>query len=236
MSLHREELENMRTMLNFKFDVVGISETKMKKGIVPDYDVSIEGYWHYFTPTEPDKGGVILYAAEQHNCKPRRDLDTISYKTYSLESVFTEIIIPNKRNILLGFIYRHPSLEVNNFNENDLNPQMDRLGDKKDVFLLGDFSIDLMKNDIDTHTSTFLETISSHLFVPRIIHPTYITPHAKTFIDNIFSNSQNFSKGKSGNLTISISDHLAQFLIIPLDFGYAPGKINFYKCDTKILW
>ena len=52
-------------------------------------------------------------------------------------------------------------------------------------------------------------------------------------IDNIFSNSQNFSQGKSGNLTISISDHLAQFLIIPLDIGYVPKRINLYKHDTK---
>ena len=52
-------------------------------------------------------------------------------------------------------------------------------------------------------------------------------------IDNIFSNSPNFSQGKSGNLTLSISDHLAQFLIIPLDFSYIPRKINLYKRDTK---
>ena len=74
--------------------------------------MSIKGYQHFFTPTESNKGGVILYIAEQHNCKPRKDLDAISYKTYALESGFTEIIIPNKRNILLGYMYRHPSMEV----------------------------------------------------------------------------------------------------------------------------
>ena len=80
--------------------------------------------------------------------------------------------------------------------------------------------------------STFLDTVT-YLFVPHIIHTTRITPHSKTLIDNTFSNSQNFSQGKSGNLTISISDHLAQFLIIPLDIGYVPKKINLYKRDTK---
>ena len=58
-------------------------------------------------------------------------MDAISYKTYALESVFTEIIKPNKRNILLGCMYRHPSMEVKDFNENYLNPLMDKLGDKK---------------------------------------------------------------------------------------------------------
>ena len=117
--------------------------------------MSIKDYQHFFTPTESNKGGVILYIAEQHKCKPRKDLDAISYKTYALESVFTEIIIPNKRNILLGCMYRHPSMEVKDFNENYLNPLMDKLGDKNNVFLLGDFNIDLMKNDSDTQTSTF---------------------------------------------------------------------------------
>ena len=31
LSLHKEELENVLTMLNFKFDVIGITETKIKK-------------------------------------------------------------------------------------------------------------------------------------------------------------------------------------------------------------
>ena len=79
----------------------------------------------------------------------------------------------------------------------------------------------------------FFDTVTSNLFVPHIIHPTRITPHSKSWIDNIFSNSQIFLQGKSGNLTILISDHLAQFLIIPLDIGYVPKKINLYKRDTK---
>ena len=69
--------------------------------------------------------------------------------------------------------------------------------------------------------------------VPHIIYPTQITPHSKTLIDNIFSNSLNFSQGHSGNLTLSISDHLAQFLIIPMDYNFTPKKNNIYKRDIK---
>ena len=233
LSLHKEELENVLNILNFKFDVIGISETKIKKGNDPDYKVSIDGYQQFSTPTESDKGGVILYISKQYFCKPRKDLDSILYKRYALESIFVEIILHNKKYILLGCIYRHPSMEVNDFNENYLNPFMDKLDGNKNVFLLGDFNIDLMKNDIDVHTDTYLDTITSNLFVPHIIHPTRITSHSRTLIDNIFSNSPNFSQGKSGNLTLSISDHLAQFLIIPLELGYIPKRMNFYKQDTK---
>ena len=74
LSLHKEELENVLAMLNFKFDIIGITETKIKKALF-QITMSIKGYQHYFTPTESNKGGVILYIAEQHNCKPRKYLD-----------------------------------------------------------------------------------------------------------------------------------------------------------------
>ena len=102
-------------------------------------------------------------------------------------------------------------------------------GNKNNIFLLRDFNIDLMKNDIDANLSTFLDLLTSNLFVPHIIHPTRITPNSKTLIDNIFSNSPNFSEGIPGNVTLSISDHLAQFLLIPMNLVYVP----LYKRDTK---
>ena len=233
LSLHKEELEAVLNILDFKFDVIGISETKIKKGIIPDYKVTIDGYQQYSTPTESDKGGVILYISKKYFCKPRKDLDKILYKSYALESIFVEIILTNKKNILLGCIYRHPSMEVSDFNENYLIPFMDKIEVNKNIFLLGDFNIDLMNNDVDTHIATYLDTLTSNLFVPHIIHPTRITSHSRTLIDNIFSNFSNFAQGKSGNLTLSISDHLAQFLIIPLDLGFVPRKSNIYKRDLK---
>ena len=90
-----------------------------------------------------------------------------------------------------------------------------------------------MKNDIDANTSTFLDLLTSNLFVPHIIYLTRVTPNSKTFIDNIFSNSPNFSERISGNITLSISDHLAQILLIPINLVYVPSKIYLYKRDTK---
>ena len=97
LSLHKDELEAVLNILDFKFDVIGISETKIKKGIIPDYNVSIDGYQQYSTPTESDKGGVILYISKKYFCKPRKDLDKILYKCYALESIFVEIILTNKK-------------------------------------------------------------------------------------------------------------------------------------------
>ena len=144
----------------------------------------------------------MLYIVKDHKCKPREDLSSIVYKSDELESVFMEIIVPNQVNITIGCIYRHPSMDLNDFTDNYLNRLMTKMdGNKNNIFLLGDFNIDLMKNDIDANTSTFLDLSTSNLFVPHIIHPTRITPNSKTLIDNIFSNSPNFSEGISGNIT-----------------------------------
>ena len=230
---HKEELETILSKIGHKFDVIGISETKINKMIESDYDTTIEGYKKFSTPTEAEKGGVMLYISKKHNCIPRKSLDKIVYKSYVLESIFAEIVVPGKKNIVVGCIYRHPSMTVNDFNQNFLSPLMEKLTDKKHNFLLGDFNIDLMKTDTDEDTLTYLDTLTSNLFVPHIIHPTRITPHTKTLIDNIFSNLPNFSQGKSGNLTVSISDHLTQFLLIPLETGECIPEKDFYKRDTK---
>ena len=86
--------------------------------------------------------------------------------------------------------------------------------ENKRIYLLGDYNIDLIKLEEDLGNS-FFDNLTSNLFVPHIILPTRITTTSKTLIDNIFSNNHNFEQGISGNLTISLSDHLAQFLIIP---------------------
>ena len=233
LGAHKDELESILSMLSFKFDAIGISETKIKKDVIPNFDINIRGYTPFSTPTLASKGGVLLYIADKHDCKPRKDLEKIVYKDHVLESSFAEIVVPTKKNIILGCIYRHPSMDVKDFNEGYLSPLMEKLPTSKHNFLLGDFNIDLMKSDEDENTSNYFDSLTSLSFIPHIIHPTRITPHSKTLIDNIFSNVANFSQGRSGNLTISLSDHLAQFLVIPLDKCFTPPKISKFKRDTK---
>ena len=84
-----------------------------------------------------------------------------------------------------------------------------------------------------TLPDNYFDRFISNLFVPHINYPTRITIATKTQIENIFSNSLNFSQGTSGNLTLSISDHLAQFLIIPEECYKLPKRNNIFKHDTN---
>ena len=84
----------------------------------------------------------------------------------------------------------------------------------KQVFLLGDFNINLLNYNDHQPTNDFLESLASNSFIPYMLHPTRITSHSKTLIDNIFSNYISHEI-VSGNITATISDHLPQFSFVP---------------------
>ena len=168
-----------------------------------------------FTPTDLECGGTLIYASDNLTSKPRNDLDSLLFKSKELESTFIEIVCPNKKNILCGCIYKHPYMDTAEFNINFLQPLLEKISaENKKAYLLGDFNIDL-KIDKEPDVTSFFDIIASNLFIPLIINPTRVTPSTKTIIDNIFSNSLNYIESISGNLRTSISDHYAQFLIVP---------------------
>ena len=78
---------------------------------------------------------------------------------------------------------------------------------------MGDFNVNLINYYKNRGTYEFLEQLFNHNFTPQITLPTRITEKTATLIDNIFVNGQT-QKYNSGNITMSISDHLPQFIII----------------------
>ena len=107
---------------------------------------------------------------------------------FVLVDYFIEIINSNKRKILVGCVYRHPSMEVNQFNSLFLNTITEKLlaEKNKEIVLLGDLSINLLKYEKDHNAADFLDQIYSTSLVPHITSPTRITSFPRTLIDNIF--------------------------------------------------
>ena len=125
-------------------------------------------------------------------------------------------------------------MDINSFNEKYFNDTVTMITEEKKIcYIAGDFNIDLLKSDTNCHTKDFFDTLISNLFVPHITLPTRITNRSQTLIDNIFSNNPEFENCTSGNFTFSISDHLAQFLIVPLDENKPPKVHNIKIRDTK---
>ena len=99
LGLHKEELEDLFSILDIEFDVIGLTETMIEKDITPIYDISLNGYKYFHTPTESKKGGARLYIKDNINCKPRNDLAKEVYKAEKLESIFVEIINKGKKKL-----------------------------------------------------------------------------------------------------------------------------------------
>ena len=126
----------------------------------------------------------------------------------------------------MGVIYRHPSMELTDFNCNYLNKLLENISkEQKSIFLLGKFNVNLLNynehNQTEFLINEFLDSLASNSFVPLILQPKRKTSHSNTLTDDIFSNDPDII---SGNLTATISDHLPQFAIIPNMFGNIVGN------------
>ena len=212
LQYHIDDLKLLITSLEHDFDIISISETKIKKNCPPTVDINIPNYQYEHTPTEAEKGGTLIYIANKYTYRPRTDLEIYQPKT--LESTFIEVVNPKGKNTIIGNIYRHPNISNEAFND-IMKPTLERLSkEKKPCFITGDFNINLLTINKDSSVDKFFDNLTDKQFMPLITIPTRITNTSKTLIDNIIHNE--FSNDIiSGNLTVGISDHMPQFCIIP---------------------
>ena len=232
LTLNFENLNASLQTLNLDFDVIGISETRIRKETGSSSNLNITNYTFEGTPTESSAGGTGLYISNNLVYKRRNDLEI--YKSNQLESTFIEIINIGRPNIIVSCIYRHPCMSLNEFNEDFLHPLLLKLSPEhnKKIFLMGDFNVDLLKADKHPDSSTFLDLFESYNLMPKIIFPTRVTSRSRTLIDNIFTNLLDQAT-ISGNLDLSISDHLPQFLVTPIYNNAVPKKHNIMIRDMK---
>ena len=110
IELHIDELRAMLSMINFTFDIICISESKIIDGILPKTDIQIEGYEPPLsTPTKSTKGGVLMYVKSGLTYIPRNDLKINRDK--ELETEFIELINTRGKNSIIGVVYRHPVMD-----------------------------------------------------------------------------------------------------------------------------
>ena len=108
-----------------------------------------------FEFTETSAGGTLLYIANHLSYKCRNDLNI--YKKNELESTFIEIVNPKKSNIIVGVIYRHPSMDFTDFNCNYLNKLLENTSkEQKSIFLLEDFNVNLLNYNEHNQTNEIL--------------------------------------------------------------------------------
>ena len=125
-------------------------------------------------------------------------------------------------------------MPLQEFNEDHMEVVIQKLSKEqnKQIFLMGDFNVGLLKASQHKHSSIFLNILESNSLIPQILLPTRINNRSSTLIDNIFTNSIDAAI-ISGNLTSTVSDHLPQFLIMPLKNNSIPKQHNIFIRDIK---
>ena len=169
------------------FQIIGITEHKIKE-VTPISNIKLAGYHEFiYTPTQTSHGGSGFYIRDSLVFNKRNDLLLNSSGSGDFESAFLEIVLPNKKKLIVGCIYRRPSskITIEDFSKNYLGPILVTISaENKTCALVGDYNIDLLKSDTHDDINLYQNTLSSHFFSPYILQPT--RPISKTLIDNIF--------------------------------------------------
>ena len=210
-----DELFDLITDVEFKFDVVAVTETwnpedKKHKFIPPIF----EGYSPYIGLTGSSlKGGCGIYINSDLSYNPRNDLNfKIKSDESEFEALWVEIILDKQPNRLIGVVYRHPKKKDSQFKDNLQSILQKIKKENKNTLILGDFNYDLLNHENNEEISKFLQIMLENSYQPCILEPTRILLGNKpSLVDNIFSNS--IEPVISGNLYQKISDHLPNFAI-----------------------
>ena len=173
--------------LNDSFDILAIIETRIKKDSSSPINLQLGNYSIEHTPTEFSASGTLLFIIKRLSYELRNDLRL--YDPGKIESSFIEIICSKSANVILGCIYKHPTLLINDFTNGFISPLLQKLQKElsKRICLLGDFNIGLLKYEISDSVNNFIDTLSSNFLLLLIFLPTSISK-SSTLIHNIFSN------------------------------------------------
>ena len=98
--------------IDTNFNIV-LTESRIKKNLVFLINIELENYSTEHTPTEIAAEGALLYINKRLSYRPRNDMNI--YMPGKWESIFIEIVCPKSCYIIVGCIYKHPPLQINNF-------------------------------------------------------------------------------------------------------------------------
>ena len=106
----------------------------------------IPGYNIEHTPTKSKAGGCLLYIFDKIPYKLQNDLNVYYLKYF--ESVFIELLLSNKPSQIIGTIYKHPSMNVFTFTNNELKNMLNAIHyENKSTLLTGGFNVNLINYD-----------------------------------------------------------------------------------------
>ena len=185
---HHDTLHTQLSMINIAFDVIGISETEEQIDNEFISNVELRGYAMYSQPSKSLCGGCAIYVNSQLDHQGMNDLSVLEEE---YEAIGVEINNKKDKNLLCCCLYRHPSSDITKFIDHMTSILQKVQKENKTLFIMGDLLGDTNLYNYSSHTETndFINLMVSNYLLPNILHPTRVTDHSATIIDNIFSNN-----------------------------------------------
>ena len=204
---HREEI--YRVIRETLLDIFAVCETNIKPG-TPSHLYQMPGYKLIRADrTHSAKGGLGVYCKSEYNPKKI----AIKYEKLQPELLFIELEI-NRNKVAVGVIYKSPAASYGVYAE--IQEIIAFITTKyKHVIIMGDFNIDLLKNDRPSNffRNTILKPFSLHQVINE---PTRITENTATSIDHIFvTESENVKHSGVADFP-GISDHCMIYMAYSL--------------------
>ena len=161
---------------------MAFQETRLDNHITSLFQLPDFNYYTQCRNTEG--GGVALYVSKVYNSSLLPDL---CYMEADIECVAVELKLSQGLYICAS-IYRSPKGNVLNFLVK-FNNILKYISDKsyKGMFFLGDWNIDLLRQNSNPAVSNFIRMMHSYSCFPLITKPTRATCNSTTLIDNIWS-------------------------------------------------
>ena len=208
-----QNFESYLASIDHQFKIIALSESWLKDHNFDLYNLKNYNAEHKCRPLRGG-GGVSLYIHESQEYFLR---DDICVNNNILESLFIEIPqnqTSKMQNVIVGVVYRPPDTDINIFNQYLESMLQIVKSEKKQVYLLGDWNINLLNADKHAPSQDFLNLMYSHSLFPVITKPTRVTSKSATLIDNIFTNNIfHADKVLTGILHSDITDHYPIFHI-----------------------
>jgi len=168
-------------------------------------------------------GGVGIYIKDHINFKVLDGLSVFVDRIF--ESIFIEVSLPDSnKKILIGSVYRpgsaHPTLsnteQFTQFIEIFSNVLSDAHSKFENVYIFGDFNLDLIKLNKNKQVKEYVDLLFSFGFLQIVTRPTRLSSSSATLIDHIITNVSH-PVYETSILTASISDHFPIFFNIPFN-------------------
>ena len=108
-----DQLHALLKELAIDFEFIGITKSRISKTNFSPINIALANCAIEQTSTESNAGETVLYINRRHSFKKTLNYTSLLLK---IESVFVEVIMPKRANIIVGCLYRHSDNNIDGFN------------------------------------------------------------------------------------------------------------------------